>query len=712
MKRRTAKRIATLALLVGGCTEATPPEIAPRSATGATAGLDERFSELHEDYLEASRDYVPRLRATLRHGRRLLPSECLAAQSQLVSFGAQHGYDGLEPLWLLYQDCVSTAPIFAVGLARAANYADFQAGLSFELSDPHPQVYARVSHYNSRIDRGIRGDALRSVLEGHAAMGMAGSAVSLHGLLDTPSIQAGLCELPTRLDQSGQIANPELLRLATCAAGVGSNLHDACGELFGNSPAGVLAIPDLSLADNGRLEGLCDNLAGSTGASTGGTDMLDGFATDWCMGEAGGRVSAEEVPGLIMDCYFGNDGASPVADGGVTSANFDTFLGEIVNWRGAGHDYATLTTPDGHYQAVGGTPEEARAELRNQLSADPSSGASTDENGSVHINRNTPNAAGGTDSFQSSSNPDGSSSSLRQSTNGDNQTTSSRRTERGADGSTKTTNESYEYNDAKDLTKKTSNTQTRKPDGSSSSTSKTESYGYDADGEPTTKTVTETTTTTDADGNTTTTTKTTTYDGDDNIISESSSPPASTTTPGTEGAYDPLNPACQELEALGIGHGSRSEMFDELYDRGSGPAPEEVYPSPEDDSEWEDAPNCGAVGLGGHGQQPHCASPVMCLEGTALGEDCLCGAMEVGAAPPARGCIEAVCADGTVPVPIGGVGCMCESEGSSEPPVPPPHPFALAEATEEMVWNRAGREIIVTPQMQDDFFEGKGGPAH
>ena len=657
--------LAGLLLLGAGCTTADSLEVEPRSGGGATNGLDARFAELRSAYLAADEGYIPLLRATLRHARRLVPTECLAAQTQLVTFGSSAGYDGLEPMWLVYQDCLASGSAMTVGLGRAANFAAFQAGLHYTLATPHPQLFPRVSHYNTRIDRGVRGDALRAVLASHAAQGVAGSWTSLHGLLRNSTVVANLCALPMRLNQFGDIADAELLRHATCAAGVGSNLRDVCSQLFPVGQGSGGTVPGLSPADSARLEGLCDRMGGSAGASTAGIDMLDGFSTDWCLGEASGRVSSEELPGLIMDCYFGNEEGSPVADGEVTSANHQEWESWLVTWDAGGYHEASLILVEeegGPRYAVGETPEEAGAALRDQLAAAPPPGyeATENEDGSLTLRQ--------TETYEKD---DG---------------TQAERTKTITVTSTGAVVTMWTTSDVE-------KTQQTNPDQSGWALVVTR----DGNGNVKKEEFTEW----DSDGNMTTRTRE--YDEEGNLIKESTT----SSTPGTPNGFDPNNPACQELMALGLVFGSRDEMFDALYERGTGPGPEVINPSPEDDSTWGEAPSCGAMGLGGNGSRPQCSSPVMCEDGAVLNEECMCE-QETGSVPPASGCLEARCAEGTVPVPVGAFGCDCVSEEEGGANLPPlPDPTTLTEMTEEFVWNRPEGEIVVTPEMEEEFYGGE-----
>src|SRR5262245_48353555 len=85
-----------------------PAVTAVDAADTTEAVLRQRFADLHKAYLAADgKKYTPLLRATLRHARRLEPAQCATYQAALVDAGNAAGYDGLEPVWLVYQDCAS-----------------------------------------------------------------------------------------------------------------------------------------------------------------------------------------------------------------------------------------------------------------------------------------------------------------------------------------------------------------------------------------------------------------------------------------------------------------------------------------------------------------------------------------------------------------------------------------------------------------------------
>jgi hypothetical protein len=104
---------------------------------------------------------------------------------------------------------------------------------------------------------------------------------------------------------------------------------------------------------------------------------------DKCTSEDSTRLyETAKIVDLVQDCYFSGKG-SPLAEG-VTSANFDQFLNEIVTWPLDRNSYeATLMTGKSHddpgrrfHAAVGSTRQEARRNLLDQLANDPPEGYS------------------------------------------------------------------------------------------------------------------------------------------------------------------------------------------------------------------------------------------------------------------------------------------------------------------------------------------------
>lgn len=627
--------------------------------------LDDRFESLHAAYIAADNEaYTPLLRASLRHGRRLTPSECESARQRLVARAADRPFDGLEPLWLLYQDCAANGDHAEIGAAREVTHQAMSDRLHFALDEPHPQLFQRVSHYNSRLERGVRGDSMRALVAAHLAMPAAsGARATFHQVLRNPAVVGDMCSLPLRLDQFGDIAEAELLRAGACATGA-SNNRDICNRLFG--PGGDASSLTLAQADVDRLAALCDRLGGA-GQSASGIDLLDGFSTDWCESEDQGWISTADIAQLTMDCFFG-DAGHPVADGGVTSANFDKHLNRIVTWEldeAVFEASLTLgTSPediDAFYLAVGSTPEEAHAKLMAQIAADTGNAWDIEVDGDTTIlNR--------TDQVETD----------------EGIVTIETEIIAGPDGSGQTQQlVTFPDGRSEHYTKITKSDQTS-----------WEKYtSLDSDG----KKVSETIITTDADGNQIVTV----FDADGNVVSEQTIP-ADKTSPG-EGQWDPQNEACQELMLLDIGPaGKRSTTFDELYERGAGPRPEVVNPVPDDPANWEQEPSCGAAGLGGTTQRSQCSSLVMCAEGSELDEQCQCVPPDGGGEPPGRGCLSFMCEDGTAPIPVGAFGCSCES--GEEPATLPPQPD-VTRIVDELVWNRPNGELVLTEPMVEAFLE-------
>lgn len=66
------------------------------------------FAEIHTAYLERDvATHIRLLRGALREARRLLPEACAQRQRDLINVARSIGFDGLESLWLIYQDCAA-----------------------------------------------------------------------------------------------------------------------------------------------------------------------------------------------------------------------------------------------------------------------------------------------------------------------------------------------------------------------------------------------------------------------------------------------------------------------------------------------------------------------------------------------------------------------------------------------------------------------------
>src|SRR5262245_60162772 len=178
-----------------------------------TFDLRSRFIDVHQAYVSAEgARYTSLLRATLRHARRLSPAQCLVYQRQLIEVANARYYDGLEPLWLVYQDCAAAGTQKEFAEKRLGNARLLKQGLRFRKA-PLAQVAQRLTHWNSALERGVRGDALRAVMREFVRSDLAiGQRWNLHRMLAQPATSAALCGLPTRLNQLGQMALPELIR--------------------------------------------------------------------------------------------------------------------------------------------------------------------------------------------------------------------------------------------------------------------------------------------------------------------------------------------------------------------------------------------------------------------------------------------------------------------------------------------------------------------
>ncbi|HYN19709.1 MAG TPA: hypothetical protein VE078_02035 [Thermoanaerobaculia bacterium] len=216
------------------------------------------FSEIHSTYLERDvATHTRLLRGALREARRLLPEACAQRQRDLINVARFLGFDGLESLWLIYQDCAAQGTGPELRARRLDNARLLQETLHYA-APPAPQLALRVSHWNSVLERGVRGDAVRTVLQGFvAADPVKAQGWNLRNLLRTAQVSSALCALAPRQNQFGKKALAELLRHGQCVTGaVGPS--EICAELMKRSGGdGTVTIPGASEEENKWLSDLC-----------------------------------------------------------------------------------------------------------------------------------------------------------------------------------------------------------------------------------------------------------------------------------------------------------------------------------------------------------------------------------------------------------------------------------------------------------------------
>lgn len=618
------------------------------------------FAAIHAAYRELDEPTYTRLvRGALREARRLLPAACVQRQRELAAAARVLGFDGLEPLWLIYQDCAAQQRGTSLIPARTESMRTLREILRYA-GKPAPQLPLRVSHWNSVFERGVRGEAVRKVLEGYAQSDPArAQGWSLRNALAQSQVKSSLCGIAPRFDQHGKIAAAELLRQGQCLTGeIGP--AEICEKLeLGKGGS----LPGMSQTDTDRLKDLCDNLGSGAGAVGGGIDLLDGFSTDQCTGEDETYLyETEEIAQLVQDCYMSDGEGNPLALG---PTDVGIVRNRRIEWENAGTANAFITIGEGkegdHYHGTGNTPEEARERLEKQL-ADASLGKDAEGNSILqHREWEEDNGDGTKDTI---------SETVSRSPDGESIITQTSRT--NADGS------SYSI------------WQKQNQDGSS----ETRTVGVDEDGNSTT-----TESKTDKEGNTTFTTVHRDADGNETGRAEGTigrPDPES----GDENHFDAHNPACQKLATLGTIPGSnRGAFWDQLLERGRHVDPRKVYPNP-DEAGSQEEPLCGAPGVGNTNAPAKCMTPVLCAEGTELDDSCTCS-RPAGGRIALRGCFAANCPPDTAGRPVGMNACVC-SPGEAPPEDPIPLPDVADLYFSELVWNRSDGRVFVTEEMAGD----------
>src|SRR5438552_3966000 len=125
---RHAACIASLALVSVSSSPAQPRAV----ALGATQSASDlpQLAAIHFSYLRRDgATHTRLLRGALREARRLVPEVCVERQRNLLSVGGALGFDGLESLWLIYQDCAAQGSGPILTQAREENARLLQKNL-------------------------------------------------------------------------------------------------------------------------------------------------------------------------------------------------------------------------------------------------------------------------------------------------------------------------------------------------------------------------------------------------------------------------------------------------------------------------------------------------------------------------------------------------------------------------------------------------------
>jgi hypothetical protein len=271
--------------------------------------------------------YVDRdARLFTAHGRLLLAemhtlesAQCASRQAALIAHGRDRGFDGLESLWLMYQDCASGSSQPEVIAMLRANHQALANALRFT-REPVRSLPQRYSGHDSIIERGLRTDAIRAVMRAFSAQptGVV-STKSARAIAGIETVRAALCGLPAIPDQTGQASIPDLFRRAMCLAGrpfetLGA-IAETCEDVAAaTSGAQSSSVQVMGSQDLDRLRTTCESrvTGGTIGSS--GIDGFDLVAEDVCVGASKREVErSERVGELIMACYGDGTSGNPLA---------------------------------------------------------------------------------------------------------------------------------------------------------------------------------------------------------------------------------------------------------------------------------------------------------------------------------------------------------------------------------------------------------------
>jgi hypothetical protein len=608
-----------------------------RPITTPAAAATSETAAIRAAYRARSPEYTPRLRAKLTQIAALSPATCVSEQRSLLDLARLEGLDGLESLWLAYQDCAARTTAVEVRRAAQANARRLRSAVRYT-EDVAYQLGQWTTSHHGLFAREVRGEALRAVMTRLAALeplyvGLASGT----SLLASAPARAATCAVAPRRNGAGTMARSELERLATCAI---VDVEDRCAA----ARAGLTAsFPGLSAGEIARLAELCGEAStgGSAGLGSVGLDALDGLATGGCLD--GLEDGVAQPPGydpaamaeLISACYGDGaaEGVNPLASGyGSTYYGTDE-LGlhgaGLYVWRIAepGTVYSAVITPDRDFLPLPSVEPGQTTTVTNPDGTTTTITADSDGSTAIHHHGTVTNDDGSVTKVDEAS-------------------------EIAADGSI-TNHASQETINADGTSDKTWSVST--DDGKGHRTEDTTYQHFDADGNSLGSTRTVTETTTNDDGTTTTTTTTTLTDADGTVHTSVDT----TTGDALEPGGDPTNPACRELTALGyLGRDGVSRIDLEALAAGGIVDPRTVYPVP-----GEVDPQAGDEACHGNYTQPGlaCDLPILCLEG--MNDDCTCATGVVtGMTLQSTNCLAMQCAPGEHAVGGGGQSCQCVSD--------------------------------------------------
>ena len=642
------------------------------------------FAEISEAYCKRNgKAYTKLLRRALGEAHRLLPADCVLRQAELVRHASAHGFDGLESLWLMYQDCAAASRDPHIMKQRVENARRFKKGYHYK-GPPAPQLPQRVARWNSLMERAVRGEALRVVLAHFAKLRPEDSEHMNHSdLLAQREVRANLCELPLRRNQYGAVALSELLRQGQCllqrASGGTFGVNQLCQELEAGGARISEALEAMSRQEVDRLSEFCGARAAGSGLSGVGFDALDGFASDLCVTESTNDLADyQSVAQLMADCYSDPE-ANPFAGeaGGEAEDDREGGFGGEDEPRGedeseGGEGEEGGDAEDGGGSGSGEGEEAANAEEDGDSGSGEGRGSGSSEEGggqwqvavvgdTMDVTYTSPegNIYGHVEPLDPD-NPDASFVSAQMEIEAQVQTYGDTNVEPTEDNTTV-----YDSGNQPGSSDEDAGDAETSPGGEGSN-AETSPGGEGSNAE------------TSPGG-----------EGGD----------AETSPDGIGGSFDPNNPACQQLVKMGLLSGGRqADFWSEFFGR----APYHVRAgtiNPSPDAPDAD-PGAGEMACGPTGGDSlagaRCNSFELCAEGSVYDENCRCVAVNRGTLK-ASGCVGTRCPNGTTAVPIGMNQCVCSSDEPEEligAPGAGPLPDPMVDPRSELLWNRTAADRI------------------
>ena len=639
------------------------------------------FDDVHHAYVHRNQfEYSTLMREELMDIHYQLPKVCIVRQTMLNAWSMTHAFDGLESLWIAYHDCSVEGRTNDEWLARLKNISNLNRTLYYD-DLPAAHLSQHITQYNGFTERSIRSEAARQILDSFLTIPLIESNdLTLAEILYHPEVETGLCALPIRYNQHGDVAIEELVRTAMCAMpGVLSHpnamnmmceqldheIHSAgfngmnVGHAFSNmQPSGSTSNQattpqnyisgafgaNSSIGETGvtQLSDFCNGAIASRYAMSSVMSRLNSFTFNECAGEnTPNFLKSVRIAELVKDC-FEND-----IEAHVSIADEIAYAGgykpdEEGSIRRSLYEF-DQTIEDRRQHLVDNTPLQDTIYLGSILNFlatvfifTPRPGIETGQRGAKF----GASVADQIDRYE---------------------------LEDALQEAEQAESEAVGLENEAKLASKRAQAAIEKAKASPNDSELTNQAAQAINAEYKAK----------ADAQKAREKANKKWQKVKELKSHNRSPDSEESFP-----LDLNNPACRELEQMGSWNGQVS-LFDTIFFRGQDGTqidPHVVYPSPDEAESSLGMNLCLPITQSEFTRSSSCRVPILCAPGSDLNNNCECVTTSAGRFQ--NYCHEVNCPEGEMPIPAGYGQCICEQDEEADGRGPRPLPIGLTSEDE------------------------------